>query len=669
MKPLSKIAAARDALMPAWTGLQQRIKRLLALFGDRYDARGPRLRALPMKHLRLMLMADDLPQASLTLAETEQFHPDPRPPQQQQLGQQPGRDYQEIYQQARARLEKIARVVPIDPLPALDQVQVIAPEMLVRVNDQLGTRWEEVSRFEEIQRRLDEDERTIHEQELALENFANLNLDLGALRNKTRFLDFYIGLVPRENVSRLQGAVALADHLLFTYLQRDTTAHVIIVGPTGEKEQQLQSVLSSAGFQALEIPHSLAQQSPAELKQDFIRRRQLLDRERADCVAAIAAWNQTHAAALLEARRTLLLAEPLVMLNPTIRGTGSLAVFSGWAPAQAVAALEQQLHHSLHFPFALEVRDPTPEERSLVPTVVTTNPLLRPFATLVQQYGIPHYGEIDPTPLFALTFLLMFGMMFGDVGHGAVIALASWLARHRLQSFAYFGIAAGGSSLLFGLIFGSIFGVEDWLPALWMAPLHDPILMLKVALLWGILFIVVACGLGIYNRWISGQRQAALLAPHGAVNLLFYLGFIAGGFGLAQHGAFGLWPALIVIGSLLTLAGYQWRHLSGPTGEKLLVVFIETLDTVIVYLSNTLSFLRVSAFSMNHAALALAIFTLAEMLGSFGTLLTLIFGNLFILVLEGGIVMIQVMRLQYYEGFSRYFSGDGQAFAPLRLRA
>ncbi len=87
-----------------------------------------------------------------------------------------------------------------------------------------------------------------------------------------------------------------------------------------------------------------------------------------------------------------------------------------------------------------------------------------------------------------------------------------------------------------------------------------------------------------------------------------------------------------------------------------------------MYLSNTLSFLRVSAFSLNHVALSLAVFTLAGMMGTFGHLMTVVLGNVFILVLEGGIVMIQVMRLQYYEGFSRYFSGDGREFAPLRLR-
>jgi len=98
------------------------------------------------------------------------------------------------------------------------------------------------------------------------------------------------------------------------------------------------------------------------------------------------------------------------------------------------------------------------------------------------------------------------------------------------------------------------------------------------------------------------------------------------------------------------------------------VVFIETLETVIGYISNTLSFLRVAAFSLNHVALAIAVFTLADMMGAFGHVLTIVLGNLFMIVLEGGIVMIQVLRLEFYEGFARYFSGDGHEFAPLRLR-
>jgi V/A-type H+-transporting ATPase subunit I len=626
------------------------------------------LRSLPMKHVRLLVMTDDLPQASLTLAEAESFHPDPRPPEQQMSPSPTGRDYRELHQTAMSRLQKITKLVPVPDTPVLGEVRAIYHEELSAVSQQLRERWAEASLFEEGYRRIDEEKRIVKEQQAALENFANLKIDLGALRKKTRFLDFYVGMIPRENVQRLEGAVKLADHLLFDYLRRGDQAHVIVVGPSSDKDDQLSAVLSSAGFQRLPIPQGIDNANPAEKREEFTRRLVALDQEREALDEQLAEWAERNQQVLLDARRVLLLAEPFVTLDASIRSTGHLAVLAGWVPARAVDALEAKLRDSLALPFDLQSRAPQPAERHLVPTVPTRNRLLKPFSTLVKQYGIPQYGEIDPTPLFAATFLLMFGMMFGDVGHGAVIALAAWYWRARLKDFAWFGIAAGISSICFGFVFGSVFGYEDLLPALWMAPLHNPILMLKVALGWGIAFIVVACLLGIYNRIVTDQLAYAVFGPHGAVNLLFYLGFLAGGYRLASTGSFGLLPAVLAIGALSTLAVYHWRHLSGPTGEKALIVFIETLDTVIVYLSNTLSFLRVSAFSLNHAALAIAIFTLSDMLGAFGTVVTLILGNLFILVLEGGIVMIQVMRLEYYEGFSRYFSGDGHEFAPLRLR-
>jgi V/A-type H+-transporting ATPase subunit I len=97
------------------------------------------------------------------------------------------------------------------------------------------------------------------------------------------------------------------------------------------------------------------------------------------------------------------------------------------------------------------------------------------------------------------------------------------------------------------------------------------------------------------------------------------------------------------------------------------VTSIETLETGINLFANTLSFMRVAAFALNHVALALAIFTLANGLGAAGHWTTIVLGNVVIIVLEGGIVAIQALRLMYYEGFSRFFSGDGIEFVPLRL--
>jgi V/A-type H+/Na+-transporting ATPase subunit I len=625
------------------------------------------LRPCPMKNVRLLVLTEDLPQASLALAQTESFHPDTRPPTESQLAGLPGRDYRDTYNQARSRLDKIAKLMEVPQAPEIPRVRVVEFAELSQLNEWLGQIWEKTSRYEEDLRRLDDQDRFVREQEAALANFQHLNIDLGMLRSKTRFLDFYVGIVPRENLRQLEGAVALADHLLHLYMQRGENAHVVIVGPTGTKEAQLSAVLNAAGFQPIPIPESL-DQKPEQIRDELEAQRKDIRAQRETTFQRLADWSQGFRERLVEARRTLILAEPLVTLDPSLRSAGHLAYLAGWVPARDVEGLTARLRASLALPFEIQSRDPRPDERKLVPTVPVRSRLLQPFALLVKQYGIPEYGEVDPTPLFAVTFLLMFGSMFGDVGQGAVIAALAWYFRAKLGRFWLFGVMAGLASVVFGFLYGSIFGYEHVLPALWMSPIHDPILMLKIALGYGVAFLVVACLLAIYNRAVIGNWWGALFGHHGLVNLVFYLSLVWGGLNLGTQGTFGNAPAALVVAALAALAWYNWRHLHAPVGEKILVVFIETLETVIGYVSNTLSFLRVAAFSLNHVALSIAVFTLANMMGAFGHVVTVILGNVFVLVLEGGIVMIQVMRLQYYEGFSRYFSGEGHEFAPLKLR-
>lgn len=620
-----------------------------------------------MRHVRLLVLTEDLPRAALALAETERFHPDERPPEAAQLSRAPVHAYRQTYQQAQARLTKIGRLIPPSSQAEIDEIRVVDLEELSEVNDWLGRIWHEASRYEEELRRLDDEEHFVSEQEAALGNFAELKIDLSLLRNKTRFLDFYVGIVPRENLRQLEGATALANHLLYPYMLRGEQAHVVIVGPRGEREAQLSSVLAAAGYQGLPIPAGL-ERDPQEMAQTLADQRRAIREERKAMHGRLADWAAGIADRLLLAAKTLHLAEPLVALDASIRSAGHLAHLAGWVPARAIHDLEGRLHAALRGCFHLDSRKPRSEERALVPSVAVRNRLLQPFDLLVKQYGIPQYGEIDPTPLFAVSFLIMFGAMFGDVGQGAVIAGLAWLLRRRLGPLYRFGVMAGLSSVLFGFLFGSVFGDEHLLPALWMSPLHDPILMLKLALGWGIGFIVLACLLAIYNRWAVAHYTDAVFGHHGLVNLVFYLAMLWGGFGLASAGAFGWLPLVLVVLSLAALAVRSWRELEAPTGERVLVVFIETLETVIGYVSNTLSFLRVAAFSLNHVALSIAIFTLADMMGGVGEFTTIVLGNVFVIVLEGGIVLIQVMRLQYYEGFSRYFSGSGRAFAPLRLR-
>ena len=126
---------------------------------------------------------------------------------------------------------------------------------------------------------------------------------------------------------------------------------------------------------------------------------------------------------------------------------------------------------------------------------------------------------------------------------------------------------------------------------------------------------------------------------------------------------------LLLLITLLLLIAYQWRSSDAPYGERIFTTLIETFEIVNNYIASSLSFLRVAAFSLNHVALSLAVFTLANSMDTIGHWITLVVGNLFVIVLEGIIVAIQTLRLEYYEGFVRFFSGNGRAYRPLRLHA
>jgi V/A-type H+/Na+-transporting ATPase subunit I len=204
-------------------------------------------------------------------------------------------------------------------------------------------------------------------------------------------------------------------------------------------------------------------------------------------------------------------------------------------------------------------------------------------------------------------------------------------------------------------------------PALWMSPLTDPVRMLTLAFYWGVGFILLATLLTVVNRLTEGRYGEAVFGSKGVAGILFYLGLLYGGWRSVEAGAFGAVETAGIAIPFAFILGYQWHHYRAPVAERILVVFIEGFEVLISYFSNTLSFLRVAAFSLNHVALAIAIFAMANMMQATGHWITIVLGNVIILVLEGAIVAIQALRLEYYEGFSRFFGGDGREFRPLRL--
>ena len=625
--------------------------------------------SLPMLRIELTLLKDDAPQAALLLANYGSFDPEISEITPEQFPELPGESYRQTYTEARAHLDKILAHFEIEvPETVGAPMQTVSPRQLIEIELWLRAVWSKGSEEQEHLRSLRDEYRHAAQLLRALEQFMDINIDLALLQKKSSLLDVRVGILPRANIQRFEEALGLAGYIAIRFFTGEEQVNLIIAGATGQA-REIERVLQAAGWRTMEIPAEFHGR-PDEVRQELSERMTHMteQQEQENARRRAEPEQEKLRERLLDATDTLARAAPYAELAGLMRGRGSLSTVSGWVPYSRLPHLKKLLEASFGDRFMLHTRDPRADERLQVPSVIHHSRWLQPFANLVLNYGVPRYGEIDPTVLFALSFVLMFGMMFGDVGHGATIALAGVLFRRRLGQFAIPAIAVGVSSTVFGLFYGSVFGFEHVFPALWMSPLSDPMRLLGVALGWGIGFIVLAAMLTIRNRIAEGRLREALLDSQGAAGLVLYLGLLSGIWRYASVGQAGMIPLLAGCAALVAILTHSWQHNQGiATGERLLTALMEGYETIMSDISNTLSFLRLAAFSLNHVALSFALFILANMLQSAGYWVTVVLGNVFILVLEGAIVAIQTLRLEYYEGFSRFFGGDGRAFRPLTL--
>lgn len=622
---------------------------------------------VPMQRIELSLLKDDAPQAALLLANYGSFDPETSEAEAGQFPDFPGEAYRHAYEQTRVHLDKIMAHYEIAAPGTIDMpMQPVSPQQLAETGSWLKTVWDKCSEEQELMHRLRDESLRAAQLLRALDQFMNINIDLTLLRKKSALLDIRVGTLPHANAQRFEEAIALAGYIAIRFFTSEAQVNMIIAGATGQAHE-IEHLLQAAGWRAMEIPAEFHGR-PNEVRLELNGRLARMTEQQAQQHAQRRNQPAQLRERLIDAAQILSRAAPYAEVATLVRGRGCLVTLSGWIPGSRLALLQNMLKTGFGERYALRARDPRSDERLRVPSAIWHHRWLQPFASLVLNYGVPRYGEIDPTVLFAISYVLMFGMMFGDAGHGSTLIIAGLLLRRRLGQYAALFIAVGISSTGFGLLYGSVFGFEELIPALWMSPLSDPMRMLEVALGWGIAFILLATALTIRNRIVDGRMLDALLEGHGAAGLLLYLGLLFGAWRYAATGQAEFASLLTVCAALAAMFARSWqRNLNIAGAERLLIALMEGYESMMAYISNTLSFLRIAAFSLNHVALSIAIFTVANMLHSAGYWITVVLGNLFILLLEGAIVGIQTLRLEYYEGFSRFFGGDGRAFRPLTL--
>lgn len=623
------------------------------------------LRADPLYRIQLLMLASEAQDAALALARFGVFNPAPFA--STSLAGTPAAAYREAWLEAETRFSKLqAQCSDAAPLAVPEDAGAPTLADLEQLNAWLKEVWVACLSCHEDEVRIAEARAHLAALEETLGTLERLNVDLAHLLRPGSLLGVSLGSLPSPALGRLTEALGMTGHLVSRFHQTEGQVFAVVAGPRA-RHDEVQALLAQAGWRELAIPEELRTHPQAARAWLDAERARLDERSGAVCLISDSLRGQ-YGPKLNEARLMLALARPLAEAAVVgVRGRGGLAALSGWVPQRELASLRATLDAHFHGRYWLDVREPSPREANDVPSLVRYPGWLKPFVPLVKSYGIPRYGEFDPALPFAVTYLLLFGAMFGDVGHGAVIlVLAAALAR-RLGTLAWVGMGAGAASMLFGVLYGSVFGYEDIIAPLWLSPLHDPIRVLTLAVGFGVGFIVFTLLVNTRNKLVAGHVGEALFDSTGLAGLVFYLG--AAGTIASLAGAFdmGRPAAVLAVAGIGIIAVFKWIETQAPIGERILVTAIETLETGINLFANTLSFMRVAAFSLNHVALALAVFTLANGLEAAGHWTTVVLGNVVIIVLEGGIVAIQALRLMYYEGFSRFFSGDGTEFTPLRL--
>ncbi len=316
------------------------------------------------------------------------------------------------------------------------------------------------------------------------------------------------------------------------------------------------------------------------------------------------------------------------------------------------------------------------------PTQLKNLPIARFFQYFVEMYGLPSYHEADPTLFVAITYTLFFGIMFGDVGQGAVLFLVGLLMWFKMKMpLGRIISVIGVASSVAGFFLGSVFGNEEWIHGFTVLHGNHPLYLLLFAAAFGLVLIALAMILNIYNGLRAKDIGKWLFSPNGLLGMVLFFGNVAAGLLLLLKGI-NLWsPLYLTVTTFvpllcLFLAGPLTRLLQGKKdwlpknfGEFFAESFFELFEVLLSYMSNAISYVRIGAFAISHAGMMLVVTNMAEMAGEgVGKILVLILGNIFVIGLEGLIVGIQCLRLQFYEFFSRFYSGGGRAFKPVNLK-
>ncbi|MDD2715309.1 MAG: V-type ATPase 116kDa subunit family protein [Candidatus Wallbacteria bacterium] len=525
---------------------------------------------------------------------------------------------------------------------------------------------------------------TLREDIRKLSGISSLSLDIKKWHS-LNYLYFKVGKLPLSTAENLDSLLNIPELIAIKLAQLGDSTAVVLIS-TQNHAQKIDNSLKNLFFMEAEFPLEYAG-TPAEMIKKL---------------EALIAENENHIEDLYEqmemirngSMEELIDSKSVVFLNRLFLESRkkfgytdeTVAVF-GYIPASRMHEFCEKAEQE--FPHPLIITREKTEVHEDVPVLLNNPAPVKPFELITDTFGHPAASEIDPTPLIALTYPLMFGMMFGDAGQGAVLALCGFL----LRTFSsYLGIprsignviqSCGFFAMIFGLFYGSFFGFEKMyylFPSVQFSPMenagHQQTFFI-VAILLGAFQLSLGMILTILNNLQRNELYGVFFEKFGLVTFTFYLSSLMLAFSVlnSSKSLIYLSGTLVAIASVIFLfrdfifsvfLGKMDRHKLAP--GHLFESFMEFYEVLLGLASNTISYIRVAAFALAHMALMLAVFQISRMVSSYhAEYPTIVIGNLLVLVMEGVIVGIQALRLEYYEFFSKFYHGGGEKFSPLTI--
>lgn len=535
---------------------------------------------------------------------------------------------------------------------------------------------------------------TVDESLRVIRPFRNLDFDISSIL-KFRFIRFRFGRIGKEYYQKFERYIY--DNLDTIFIKCDEDDQYIwgMYFVPEPESQKVKAVYSSMHFEKIYMPDSY-EGTAREAFEQLAQKRSLI---LSDFNTASQKRNDfliSHCQEILAARAAIARLSgnfDIRKLAACTRGKGESDIFyilCGWMTEKDAHSFQTDIKDDSKIFCIIDGEDDEhiqPETHQQPPTKLKNPKLFKPFEMYINMYGLPAYNEMDPTWFVAITYSFIFGAMFGDAGQGLLLFIGGFLL-YKFKHIALAGIisCAGVFSTIFGILFGSFFGFENLFPALWLRPMNNMMTVPFIGKLNTVFIVAIGFGMGlillcmifnIINAWKAHDTEHIWFDTNSVAGLVFYgsatvsIALILTGHtlpgGIVLFIMFGIPLILIFFKEPLTaLVEKKSEIMPKEKGMFIVQGLFEMFEVLLSYFSNTLSFVRIGAFAVSHAAMMEVVLMLAGFESGHLNWVVVILGNLFVSGMEGLIVGIQVLRLEYYEMFSRFYKGTGRKFEPFR---